>query len=153
MLRKLLVAGGLLIAATAPLAAQVPVLDIRAGAQLLSPTGDFQDAVGSGFGVYGRVGVPMGAFKLMGAVTWNRFKADGGGSDSDFFTVQAGPHMSLVPLVDLGLELAYITDAEEVGLSPNVSIGFSKLELTASYTTTFGSPASNWLSVGLGFRF
>lgn len=153
MIRTLALAAALTLAAAAPLAAQVPVLDIRAGAQLAMPTGDLKNGFESGYGVYGRVGVPMAAFKMMGAVTWTQFSASGVGADTDFFTIQAGPHVSLVPLADIGLEVAYITEGEEFGISPSVSIGFSKLELTASYTTTFKSPASNWLTVGLGVRF
>lgn len=153
MLRRTLVAAGILLAATAPLQAQVPVIDIRVGAQLASPTGDFKNGFDTGFGVYGRVGVPMGTFKMMGAVTWNRFKPTGAGADLDFFTLQAGPHFFLVPLVDIGVEAAYISEIEKFGLSPSVNVGFSKLELTASYNTTFESPATNWLTVGLGFRF
>ncbi len=153
MIRRTLVAAGLLLAATAPLLAQVPVLDIRIGAQAAMPTGAFKNGFDSGIGAYGRVGIPLGTFKLMGAVTWNRFKPTGAGADLDFFTIQAGPHFFLVPLVDIGIEGAYITDAKEFGVSPSVSVGFSMLELMASYTTTFGSPATSWLAVGVGFRF
>ena len=153
MVRTLALAAALTLAAAAPVAAQVPVLDIRAGGQLAMPTGELKDSYESGYGFYGRVGIPLATFKLMGAVTWTRFAASGLGDDTDFFTIQAGPHVSLVPLADIGLELAYITEAEEFGISPSVNVGFSKLELTASYTTTFANPASNWLTVGLGIRF
>jgi hypothetical protein len=153
MIRTLALAAALTLAAAAPVAAQVPVLDIRAGGQLAMPTGDFKDAFESGYGFYGRVGIPLATFKLFGAVTWTRFSAPGAGADSDFFTIQAGPHVSIVPLADVGLEVAYITEAEEFGISPSINVGFSKLELTASYTTTFANPASSWLTVGLGIRF
>ena len=153
MVRALALSAALTFAAAAPLAAQVPVLDIRAGVQAAMPTGDMKNGFDSGYGFYGRVGIPLATFKMMGAVTWNRFTASGLGADTDFLTIQAGPHVSLVPLADIGLEVAYITEAEEFGISPSVNIGFSKLELTASYTTTFASPSSSWLTVGLGIRF
>ena len=152
MIRPTILVAALTLAVAAPLEAQLP-LDVRVGVQGAMPTGNFKDAYDNGYGLYGRVGIPVAAFKLMGAATWTRFNAAGAGDDTDVITIQAGPHVSLVPLADVGLELAYITDAEEFGFSPSVNIGFSKLEMTASYTTTFANPATNWLSVGLGIRF
>ncbi|MEX2181442.1 MAG: hypothetical protein WD771_05330 [Gemmatimonadaceae bacterium] len=154
MTRRLLAALGLLLATTAPLRAQVPVFDIRLGAHSAMPTGDFAESYDSGFGAYGRVGVPLGLVKLMGSATWNRFAPTAAGADDlDFFTLQAGPHFFLVPMVDLGIEAAYFSDSEKFGLSPNVSVGFLKFELTASYNTTLNDPATNWLTIGAGFRF
>ena len=152
MFRRIALTAALTLAAAAPLAAQAPVLDIRLGGHVAAPTGDFKDGFENGYGFYGRIGIPLTTFKLMGAATWTRFSGPGG-AETDLVTIQAGPHVFLTPLADIGLEAAYITKAEEFGISPSINIGFSKLELTASYTTTFASPATNWMSVGLGIRF
>ncbi len=154
MLRRLLCTIALLALASAPLHAQIPVLDIRLGGHAAMPSGEFADSYDAGFGAYGRVGVPLGIFKLMGSATWNRFKAaDPLVDDLDLFTLQAGPHFSPVPLLDIGLEGAYFSETERFGLSPNVSVGFLKLEVTASYNTTLNSPATRWMTLGVGFRF
>lgn len=153
MIRRFVLALGLAALVAAPAAAQVPVLDVRLGAHAVVPSGDLADVAETGYGVYGRIGAPIGPIKLMGSVTWNRLTAKAGfGSDQDVITVQAGPHFSLA-LLDIGIEGGYFSEVEEFGLTPNVSIGFSKLELTASYNTTLKDPATNWISVGLGFRF
>jgi hypothetical protein len=118
------------------------------------PTGDFADEFDGGFGAYGRVGVPLGVVKLFGSLTWNRFKAVNPlVDDQDLITVQAGPHFSPIPLLDIGVEGAYFSESEEFGLAPNISLGFVKLEVTASYNTTLDSPRSNWVTLGVGFRF
>jgi hypothetical protein len=154
MLRRSLFAAGLLTALAAPLQAQVPLLDIRLGAHAAMPTGDFADEFDGGFGAYGRVGVPLGVVKLFGSLTWNRFKAVNPlVDDQDLITVQAGPHFSPIPLLDIGVEGAYFSESEEFGLAPNISLGFVKLEVTASYNTTLDSPRSNWVTLGVGFRF
>lgn len=153
MLRRLVLTLGLIALAAAPAAAQVPVLDIRLGAHAVVPTGDLGDVAETGFGVYGRIGAPVGPIKLMGSVTWNRLTAKAGfGSDQDVLTFQAGPHFSLA-MLDVGIEGGYFSEVEEFGLTPNVSIGLLGFELTASYNTTLKDPATNWLSIGAGFRF
>lgn len=154
MLKRLLVAVGVLVAAAAPLHAQVPVLDVRLGGHTAMPTADFANGYESGFGLYGRIGIPLGVAKLMGGATWNRFAPKAAGADDlDIFTVQAGPHFFLVPLVDVGLEAAYISEVEKFGLSPSVSVGFMKAEITAAYYTTMDNPATSWLTLGVGLRF
>lgn len=155
MLKRLLAAAVLIVAAAPQKSqAQVPVIDIRLGAHTAMPTADFANTYESGFGVYGRVGIPLGVVKLMGGATWNRFAPKAAADDDlDIFTVQAGPHFFLVPLVDLGLEAAYISEIEKFGLSPSVSVGFMKAEVTAAYYTTFNSPATSWLTLGVGLRF
>ena len=154
MLTRLLALAGLTAVLAAPLQAQVPLLDIRIGGHAISPSGDLADLYDAGFGAYGRVGVPLGIMKVMGTVSWNRLSAASPLIDDlDVITVQAGPHFSLLPLMDVGLELAYFSDIEETGFSPNISFGFLKFEVTASYHTTFKSPQANWISIGAGLRF
>jgi hypothetical protein len=154
MLRRLLAVAGLVTLAAAPLQAQVPLLDIRLGGHVLAPSGDLADSYDAGFGAYGRVGVPLGIFNLMGSATWNRFTATNPAiDDQDVFTLQAGPHFSMMPLLDVGLEGAYISEVEKFGLAPNVTIAFLKFEVTASYTTTLNDPATNWITIGGGLRF
>ena len=156
MLKRLLTTAGAvaLLGSAAPLQAQVPLLDIRMGAHAAMPTGDLGDAFDAGFGAYGRVGAPVGPIKLMGSLTWNRLKsANPLVDDTDIITVQAGPHFSLMPMLDLGVEAAYFSEIEEFGLAPNLTIALLKFEVTASYNTTFDSPQANWMSLGAGIRF
>lgn len=154
MFRRLLLASGLLAALSAPLQAQIPLLDIRLGAHALMPGGDFANAYDAGFGAYGRVGLPLGLFKLMGSATFNRFTAvDPAAEDQDLFTLQVGPHFSPIPLLDLGIEGAWFSESEEFGIAPNISVGFLSFEATASYYTTFKDPKANWIAIGVGFRF
>jgi hypothetical protein len=142
-----------LLLGTAPLQAQVPILDFRFGAHAAMPTGDLADTHAAGFGIYGRVGAPVGPMKLMGSFTWNLLAGEGGIEDVDIITVQAGPHFTLLPLIDVGLEAGYFTEVSEVGLAPNVSLRLMRFDVTASYNTTFGSEAINWLTLGGGLRF
>lgn len=154
MIQRLLLLAGFTAVLSAPLQAQIPLLDIRVGGQAISPTGDLADNYDAGFGAYARVGVPLGIAKMMGTVSWNRLAAANPlVEDSDIITVQAGPHFSILPLMDVGLELAYFSEIEETGFSPNISLGFIKFEVTAAYHTTFKSPQANWISIGAGIRF
>lgn len=154
MIRRLLATVGLVALAAAPLQAQIPVLDIRVGAQGALPTGGFADAVDAGFGAYGRIGVPLGIVKLMGSATYTQFKAANPLLDDfDIWTLQVGPHFSILPMLDLGIEGAYFSEAEEFGFAPNISLGLWKLDITASYNTTFKDPTVNWISLGVGLRF
>lgn len=154
MLRRLFAAGLLLAAATLPARAQVPVLDIRVGAQAALPQGDFADAYDAGIGAYARVGVPLLAFKLMGSATYTQFKsANPLTDDLNQLTLQIGPHFSPIPLLDVGLEAAYLSEGEEWAFSPNISVGFLMLEATASYNRTFDSNGASWVTLGVGFRF
>lgn len=155
MLRRSLAAAALVVAAAAvaPVQAQMPLLDIRIGAQAAMPSGDFADGFDSGLGAYARVGVPLGLTKLFGSVTYTSFKPAGGGDNESELTVQAGPHFSLLPMLDFGIEGAYFSESEEFGMAPNISVGLLKFEATASYNTTFADPKASWISVGVGIRF
>lgn len=154
MLRRFLLTAGLLALAAVPAQAQIPVLDIRVGAQAALPQGDFADVYDAGFGAYARVGVPLLMFKLMGSATYTQFKAANPLiEDQSEVTLQVGPHFSPIPLLDLGVEAAYLTDAKEWAFSPNVSIGFLMLEATASYNKTFESGGASWVTLGVGLRF
>lgn len=150
--RSAVVAFALLVGA-APLQSQVPILDFRFGAHAAMPTGDLADTHAAGFGIYGRVGAPVGPMKLMGSFTWNLLAGEGDIADVDIITVQAGPHFTLMPLFDFGLEAGYFTEVSEVGFSPNLSLRLIRFDLTASYNTTFGSAPVNWLTLGGGLRF
>lgn len=154
MIRRLAATLGLLALMAAPAQAQIPLLDIRVGAQAALPQGDFADAYDAGFGAYARVGVPLMMFKLMGSATYTQFKAANPLiEDTSEITLQVGPHFSPIPLLDLGLEAAYLTDAKEWAYSPNVSIGLLMLDVTASYNKTLESGGASWVTLGVGLRF
>lgn len=154
MLKRFALAAGVLLATTSSLQAQVPGLDIRLGAQTAMPTGDLSNGFDYGYGLYTRLGVPFGPVSLMGSATWTRFKPQAtAASDLDIITVQFGPHFSLVPGFDVGLEGAYMTEAEKFAFAPNVSIGIINFEATLSYTTTLNSPATSWFALGVGLKF
>lgn len=156
MIRRLSLALGLATVLAAPAAAQVPLVDVRVGAHAIMPTGDFADGYKAGFGAYGRVGMPLGVVKLMATATYNMFPGKTIGvltlEDETVLGLSVGPHLSL-PLIDAGLEFAYLSNFEEVGFIPSVSLGLGKLDLMAAYTIVNTDPKSNWFSLGLGFRF
>ncbi len=154
MLRRLLAATAFVALAALPAQAQVPLLDLRVGAHAALPQGDFADAYDAGYGAYFRAGVPLAIVKLMGSVTYTQFKsALPIVEDASEITVQAGPHFSPIPLLDVGAEFGYLTDAKEWAFTPNVSVGFLMLEATASYNKPFNSDAGSWVTLGVGFRF
>lgn len=160
MIRRLALALGLSTLLAAPAAAQVPVLDIRIGAQAVLPQGDLADVYKGGFGAYGRVGLPLGMFKLMGTATFTRLPGKTvdvlgvpvGIKDQDVLGLTAGPHLSL-PLVDAGVEFGYFSNFEKFGIVPSVSVGLLKFDVMASYTIVNAEPKANWAALGLGFRF
>ena len=154
MLRRLLAVTAVLALAAAPAQAQMPLLDLRLGAHGALPQGDFADTHDAGYGAYLRAGVPLPFVKLMGSLTYTQFKAANPLiEDVSEITVQAGPHFSPIPLLDIGAEFGYLTDAQEWAFTPNVSVGFLMLEATASYNRPFQSGAASWVTLGLGFRF
>ncbi len=158
MIRRLAMALGLAALVAAPAAAQLPLLDIRIGAQAIAPTGDLSDFYKAGFGAYGRLGVPAGPIKIMATVTWQRLPgAEVGGigviDDVDFMGFTVGPHFSPAPLLDLGLEVGQFTEFDKIGFVPSVSVGLIKFDLMGSYTIINTDPKSNYFSVGLGLRF
>lgn len=154
MLRRVLAATAFLALAALPAQAQVPLLDLRLGAHAALPQGDFADTHQAGVGGYFRAGVPLLFVKLMGSVTYTQFRsANPFIDDVSEITLQAGPHFSPIPLLDLGAEFGYLTDAEEWAFTPNVSVGFLMLEATASYNKPFEKNAASWITLGLGLRF
>ena len=154
MLRRLLAVSAFLALAAVPAQAQVPLLDLRVGAHAALPQGDFADAYDAGFGAYFRAGVPLLVVKMMGSVTYTQFKAANPLTDDiSEITLQAGPHFSPIPLLDIGAEFGYLTDAKEWAFTPNVSVGFLMLEATASYNKPFESGAASWVTLGVGVRF
>jgi len=156
MIRRLALVVGLAAVVSAPAAAQIPVLDIRLGAQAVMPQGDLSDIYKGGFGAYGRLGVPLGMFKLMGTATWTRLPGKTVGpitiEDQDIVGIAAGPHFSFA-LVDVGLEAGYFSNFKKVGIVPSVSVGLLKLDVMASYTMVNSDPKANWAGLGVGFRF
>lgn len=154
MLRRFLALAALVALAAAPLQAQVPLLDLRVGGHAALPQGDFADTHDAGVGAYFRAGVPLLIVKMMGSVTYTQFKsANPFVDDVSEITLQAGPHFSPIPLLDLGAEFGYLTDAQEWAFTPNVSVGFLMLEATASYNKPFKSDGASWVTLGLGLRF
>ena len=153
-MRRPLLGLGLLALVTAPAAAQVPLLDVRVGAHAVMPTSDLGDAYDTGFGVYGRVGAPIGPVKLMATLTWSRLRGitASGTTDLDVITVQAGPHFSLATL-DVGVEAGYFSQFQQIGVAPNLSIELLGFDLTASYSKTFSDPKGSWITLGAGYRF
>lgn len=154
MLRRILAVSAFLALAALPAQAQVPLLDLRLGAHGALPQGDFADTHDAGIGAYFRAGVPLLVVKMMGSVTYTQFKAANPLTDDvSELTLQLGPHYSPVPLLDLGAEFAYMTDAQKWAFSPNVSVGFLMMEATASYNKPFNSGSASWVTLGLGLRF
>lgn len=139
-----------------PLQAQVPGVDIRVGAHTAEPTSGLGNGYKNGFGLYTRIGAPVGVgpMSVMGAATWTRFSPKSNlFKDLDVITLQFGPHLLLAPGFDVGLEGAYITEADRVGLVPVVSFGIPNLEGTLSYTSTLSGQQFSWFSLGIGFKF
>lgn len=154
MLRRTLAVSAFLALAVAPAQAQVPLLDLRVGAHAALPQGNLAGSYDAGYGAYLRAGVPLLLVKLMGSATYTQFKAANPLTDDvSEITLQAGPHFSPIPLLDLGAEFGYLTDAKEWAFTPNVSIGFLMLEATASYNKPLEKGAASWVTLGLGFRF
>jgi hypothetical protein len=161
MLRRVAIVLGLSTLLAAPAAAQLPLLDVRFGAQAVLPQGDLADLYKGGFGAYGRLGVPLGPIKLMGTATWTRFPGKTvdvlgtpvGIADLDVIGFSAGPHFSPAPLFDLGLEVGYFSEFEKIGFVPSVSVGLLSFDLMASYTIVNSDPKANWAGLGIGLRF
>ncbi len=154
MLRRLVLAATFVAAAALPLQAQVPLLDLRVGAHAALPQGTFADTHDAGVGAYFRAGVPLVFLKLMGSVTYTQFKSVNPlNEDVSEITLQAGPHFSPIPLLDVGAEVGYLTDAQEWAFTPNVSVGFLMLEATASYNKPFNKDVGSWVTLGVGLRF
>lgn len=154
MLRRILAVSAFLALAAAPAQAQIPLLDLRVGAHGALPQGDFADSHDAGIGAYFRAGVPLLVVKMMGSVTYTQFKAANPlVEDVSEITLQAGPHFSPIPLLDIGAEFGYLTDAKEWAFTPNVSVGLLMFEATASYNKPFKSGAGSWVTLGVGLRF
>jgi len=152
MLRRMLAVAAFLAMAAAPAQAQIPLLDLRIGAHGALPQGDFADTHDAGIGAYFRAGVPL--MLVMGSVTYTQFKAVNPlVDDVSEITLQAGPHFSPIPLLDLGAEFGYLMDSKEWAFTPNVSVGFLMLEATASYNKPFEKGAGSWVTLGVGLRF
>ena len=157
MLRRVTMVVGLSTLLAAPVAAQLPLLDVRIGAQAVMPQGDLYKG---GFGAYGRLGIPLGAIKFMGTATWTRlpgktidvFGAPVGIEDQDVLGLTAGPHFSL-PMLDLGVEVGYFSNFKKFGIVPSVSFGVLNFDVMASYTAVNSDPKANWLGLGVGLRF
>lgn len=160
MLRRIAMVAGLSTLLAAPAAAQLPLLDVRIGAQAVVPQGDLADTRKGGFGAYGRLGIPMGPIKLMGTATWTRLPGKTvdvlgtpvGIADIDVVGLTVGPHFSL-PMIDLGIEAGYFSKFEEIGFVPSVSLGLLNFDVMASYTIVNTDPKANWLGLGVGLRF
>jgi hypothetical protein len=154
MRRRILAVSVFLALAAVPAQAQMPLLDLRVGAHAGSPQGTFADTHDAGSGAYFRAGVPLLIVKLMGSVTYTQFKSVNPFIDDvSEITLQAGPHFSPIPLLDVGAEFGYLTDAKQWAFTPNVSVGFLMLEATASYNKPFESNAASWVTLGVGLRF
>lgn len=139
-----------------PVQAQVPGIDFRVGVQTVEPTNGLGNGFDNGFGLYARVGMPAGSgpLSLMGAATWTRFNPKSNIiNDLDIITLQFGPHLTLIPGFDVGLEGAFITEADALGLVPVMSFGIPNLEATLSYTSTLSGPQYSWFALGVGFKF
>lgn len=139
-----------------PAQAQTATGGIRIGAHTAEPTNGLGDGYKNGFGLYTRFGAPVGVgpVSLMGAATWTRFSPRSSlFNDLDVITLQFGPHLTLVPGFDIGLEGAYITEADGVGVVPVISFGIPNLEGTISYTSTLSGRQYSWFSLGIGIKF
>jgi len=160
MVRRFALALGLATICAAPVAAQLPLLDVRIGAQAVMPQGDLGDVYKGGFGAYARLGIPLGGFKLMGTATWTRLPGKTidvlgtpvGIEDQDVIGLTVGPHVSL-PMLDLGLEAGYFSNFKKAGIVPSVSFGVLNFDVMASYTIVTADPRANWIGLGVGLRF
>lgn len=143
-----------ILAFAQPLQAQLPGPDIRVGIHTAEPTNGFGNGYDNGFGLYARIGAPMGPISLMGAATWTRFSPESSlFRDLDIITLQFGPHLMLIPGLDVGIEGAYFTEVEDFGFVPVISFGIPNLEANLAYNTTFDGPKTSWFSLGIGFKF
>lgn len=160
MIRRLSLALGLAALFAAPAAAQIPLVDARVGVHAIMPTGDLADDYKGGYGAYGRLGISLGLIKLMGTMTYNMLPGKTidvlgspvGLDDETVLGISFGPHIS-APMLDVGLEFAYLSNFEEMGFIPSVSLGLGKLDVMASYTIVNTDPKLNWLGLGVGLRF
>ena len=160
MLRRSVIVLGLTALLAAPAAAQLPLLDVRIGAQAVMPQGDLGDVYKAGFGAYGRLGIPLGGIKLMGTATWTRLPGKTvdvlgtpvGVEDQDVIGLTAGPHLSF-PMLDIGVEGGYFSNFKKFGIVPSVSLGVLNFDLMASYTIVNSDPKANWAGLGVGLRF
>ncbi len=160
MLRRVAMVLGLTALLTAPVAGQLPLLDVRIGAQAVMPQGDFAELYTGGLGAYGRVGIPLGFIKVMGTATWTRlpgktlslFGTSVDIEDVDVIGLTAGPHLSL-PFLDLGVEGGYFSNFKKVGIVPSASLSLLNFDVMASYTIVPMDLTANWLGLGVGLRF
>ncbi|HEX7880357.1 MAG TPA: hypothetical protein VF720_13160 [Candidatus Eisenbacteria bacterium] len=156
-MKRVVLLSAALLGVTALPARALPVLDFQLGAHYVEPTGDIprgdvEDAYGSGFGAYGRMRFPIGPARLAGAVTWNQLDGNGDVDDLDFLTFQVGPHYSFA-VVSVGAELVWLTEFDELGYSPMVSVTVLKFEGTLAYTAAFESDSAEYVTFGIGWRF
>jgi hypothetical protein len=138
-----------LIAVSVPATAQLPGISKSLGVRIASPSGDFGDAVESGFGGYFKLEV--GALMLGAAaeVNMTRFGGEEGLESSTVFGIQAGPRLGM-GLLKLGLDLGWYTEVEKTGYTPNVSLGLGPLEAGAGATFFSGG---RWFFLRAGLRF
>lgn len=143
---------GLLVLAftAAPASAQLPGvgLGLSAGARYAVPSGDFGDAVKPGYGGY--VKVEIGALMLGAAAEANitRFGGEEGFDGVTVLGIQAGPRIGM-GLFKVGLDLGWYSEVEEVGYTPNISVGLGPLEAGAGATFFSGG---RWLYLRGGIK-
>ena len=133
------------------------------GADLALPTGDFGDALDSGFGLHVLAKHPVAPLvTLTGDAGWTRFSSKdltldlgqfgsftAGGDDVNVWNVCAGARVAMMPM-GLGLELGYFSKVDELGLVPNVGVSFSKLAVDLRYKATGDA---KWFELRAGVYF
>lgn len=150
MRRALIPAMAALLVATVtpPLHAQLPGMSLGVGGRWASPSGDFGDAVETGYGGYFKV--ELGALMLGAAAEANltRFGGEGDADGVTVFGVQAGPRVGM-GLFKAGLDIGWYSEIEETGYSPNLSLSLGPLDAGAGMTFFSGG---RWLYLRAGVR-
>ncbi len=123
------------------------------GGQLLLPTGDFDNAVTTGWGLSGTGELQVLYFlSATGTVSYNMFpgeSTDGGKlPDVDIFGAALGGRLNLA-LLFLGLDVGYYSEVDEVSLVPNIGLKLLMFEVAARYKAT----DTNWLELRGTFKF
>ena len=123
----------------------------------ISPTGDFENAVGDGFGLSTVFDYPMtSTLDVTGSLGWYRFSGitliDGTNLKTDATTMWefvAGPQLDLNKLY-IGIEGGYFTNLKEWGLVPNIGLRKGMVDLAFRYKTTADG---KFYAARLGFFF
>ncbi|MEO8479497.1 MAG: hypothetical protein ABI542_07665 [Gemmatimonadota bacterium] len=136
------------LAGATTLSAQLPGLGfgMSAGAQMVTPSGDFGDATETGYGAYLSARLTALVIGAAGTLEVTRF---GGSHSTTVLGARVGPRLAAGPL-KLGFDIGRYTEIDRTGYTPNISLALGPLEAGAGYTFFSGG---RWLSLSGGLRF